>query len=235
MQNKNNKEKTKNPKKTFTILLLIIGVIIVVLLAIIIMGLVSNPESTYTAKQISNNQSSSPSTSSILDLSSVPSVSDDISTISDSNASSVADTSSKATPSNKNKITSKSNNQIQHNNSTIIAPQPDNGLDQSQEITSTPPVTLSSEPDTIIQPNSSEPDIITQPSSSAPPNVIQKININTATAEELDQGLPLEYLMCKAIVDYRNQNGPFKSVDDLINVDGIGKNLLKKIKPYCVV
>jgi competence ComEA-like helix-hairpin-helix protein len=39
----------------------------------------------------------------------------------------------------------------------------------------------------------------------------------------------------QAIIDYRNQNGPFNSVDDLINVSGIGEATLNKIRPYVTV
>ena len=36
----------------------------------------------------------------------------------------------------------------------------------------------------------------------------------------------------KAIIDYRNQFGPFKSLADLMNVKGIGPKMLEKMKPY---
>ncbi|MMZ63037.1 ComE operon protein 1 [compost metagenome] len=36
----------------------------------------------------------------------------------------------------------------------------------------------------------------------------------------------------KAIVDYRNEHGPFKSVDELTNVKGIGEKMLEKMRPH---
>ena len=41
--------------------------------------------------------------------------------------------------------------------------------------------------------------------------------------------------MCKAIVDYRKENGLFESIEDLMNVDGIGEKLFAKIEPYITV
>jgi len=54
------------------------------------------------------------------------------------------------------------------------------------------------------------------------------INLNTATVEQLD-GLPgVGQKLAARIVEYRQKNGPFKKVEDLMNVKGIGeKNFLK--------
>ena len=57
--------------------------------------------------------------------------------------------------------------------------------------------------------------------------VINSINVNNASAEELAaalKGVGLE--RAKAIVDWRNKNGQFEQIDDLLKVKGIGKKIL---------
>ncbi len=61
------------------------------------------------------------------------------------------------------------------------------------------------------------------------------IDINRATAEELDQLPGIGEVKAEAIVAYRNQNGPFRAVDDLVLVDGISEALLEDIRPFVTV
>src|SRR5215475_3561751 len=56
------------------------------------------------------------------------------------------------------------------------------------------------------------------------------INVNTATKEELDALPGIGPVKAQAIIDYRTKNGPFKSVDDLKKVNGIGDATLEKIR-----
>lgn len=58
------------------------------------------------------------------------------------------------------------------------------------------------------------------------------ININTATLSELDSLPGIGPTKAQAIIAYRNAHGGFKSVNELINVKGIGEATLNKIKPY---
>lgn len=58
------------------------------------------------------------------------------------------------------------------------------------------------------------------------------VDLNQATAPDLE-GLPgIGPAMAKRIVDYRTAHGPFKKIDDLQQVSGIGPGKLEKIKPY---
>ena len=56
------------------------------------------------------------------------------------------------------------------------------------------------------------------------------ININTATQEELESINGIGPVKAKAIIDYRNQNGRFKSIEDVDNVKGVGKGTLDKLR-----
>ena len=56
------------------------------------------------------------------------------------------------------------------------------------------------------------------------------VNINTASQQELEALKGIGPVKAKAIVDYRAKNGPFKSVDDLKNVSGIGDKTLEKLR-----
>lgn len=62
-----------------------------------------------------------------------------------------------------------------------------------------------------------------------------KININQATAEQLDGLEGIGSTRAKAIVQYREQNGPFQSVDDLLQVKGIGPKVLEAIRDRLTV
>ena len=58
------------------------------------------------------------------------------------------------------------------------------------------------------------------------------LNINTASAEEL-QTLPnIGAEMAQRIVNYRSQNGNFNRVDALQNVKGVGAKTLEKLRPF---
>lgn len=58
-----------------------------------------------------------------------------------------------------------------------------------------------------------------------------KVNLNKATEEEL-QTLPgIGPSKAKAIIQYRQEHGGFKSVDELKNVSGIGDKTFEKLKP----
>ena len=60
----------------------------------------------------------------------------------------------------------------------------------------------------------------------------QTININTASAEELDALPGIGPTKAQAIVDYRSQNGRFNSIEDIQKVKGIKEGEFSKIKDY---
>ncbi|MNW09461.1 ComE operon protein 1 [compost metagenome] len=56
-----------------------------------------------------------------------------------------------------------------------------------------------------------------------------KVNLNTADAATLQRELSgVGEAKAKAIVAYREANGPFSSIDELLEVKGIGKGILDK-------
>ena len=60
---------------------------------------------------------------------------------------------------------------------------------------------------------------------------VDKVNINTADAQTLADHLNgVGIKKAEAIVAYREQNGPFKAADDIVNVTGIGEAILAKNK-----
>src|SRR5262245_39625994 len=59
---------------------------------------------------------------------------------------------------------------------------------------------------------------------------IAAVNINTATNEELNSLKGIGEKRTQDIIDYRTKNGPFKSVDDLEKVPGIGPGTMKQIR-----
>ncbi|WP_461171485.1 ComEA family DNA-binding protein [Arthrobacter sp. Z1-9] len=62
-----------------------------------------------------------------------------------------------------------------------------------------------------------------------------KININTAGVEELD-GLPkVGPVLAQRIVDWRKEHGPFKAVEDLDAVDGVGPKMLEALLPLVTI
>ncbi|MDD5702674.1 MAG: ComEA family DNA-binding protein [Dehalococcoidales bacterium] len=63
----------------------------------------------------------------------------------------------------------------------------------------------------------------------------QKININRAESWLL-QALPgIGEVRAQAIIDYRQQNGPFSSIEDLNRVPGISESTFNSIKPFITV
>ena len=62
-----------------------------------------------------------------------------------------------------------------------------------------------------------------------------KVNINTATVEELKTLKGIGEKKAEAIIEYRKQNGSFKNKEELMKVRGIGKKLYESFEERVIV
>jgi competence protein ComEA len=85
----------------------------------------------------------------------------------------------------------------------------------------------------IQEPASSQPDI-TSSTPSKPPKG-GAVNLNTATVAELEELPGIGPSMAARIIEYRQKNGGFKKVEDLMNIRGIGEKSFLKLKPQLTV
>ena len=74
----------------------------------------------------------------------------------------------------------------------------------------------------------------TRASAKAAP-VVGVININTASATDLEALPGIGAKTAARIVEYRQKNGPFKKIEELMNVRGIGEKNFLKLKPQISV
>ena len=67
-------------------------------------------------------------------------------------------------------------------------------------------------------------------------SIIQlKVDLNQASKSELTLLPQIGPKMANKILEYRNVNGNFAKIDDLINIKGIGEKTIEKIRPFCYV
>ena len=69
----------------------------------------------------------------------------------------------------------------------------------------------------------------------AKPSAATLINLNTATQAQLESLPGLGAKVAERILEYRQKNGTFKKVEDLMNVKGIGEKSFLKLKPLVTV
>jgi comEA protein len=62
-----------------------------------------------------------------------------------------------------------------------------------------------------------------------------EVNINTASREELESLPRIGPVLSQRIIDYRQKHGTFKSIDELMNVSGIGDATLQRLKDSITV
>ena len=63
----------------------------------------------------------------------------------------------------------------------------------------------------------------------------KKININTASVEELQKLPRIGAKMAQRIVDFRKEHGRFNKIEDLMKVKGIGESVFSKLKNLITV
>jgi len=69
----------------------------------------------------------------------------------------------------------------------------------------------------------------------AKPDSTAIVNLNTASASDLE-GLPgIGAKTAARIVEYRQKNGPFKKIEELMNVRGVGEKSFLKLKPQLTI
>lgn len=61
------------------------------------------------------------------------------------------------------------------------------------------------------------------------------VDINTADQAELESLPGIGTARAQAILDYRSVHGPFDSIEELLEVEGIGEKLLEKIQDYVII
>lgn len=80
----------------------------------------------------------------------------------------------------------------------------------------------------------SESHVSSSPAAS-PPAVSSKLDINTASLDALVSLPGIGNVLARNIIDFRTKNGPFKIIDDIKNVDGIGDKKFSAIKDLITV
>ena len=61
------------------------------------------------------------------------------------------------------------------------------------------------------------------------------IDVNRADSETLKRLPRIGPKTAKAIIDYRTEHGPFKSIEELDNVKGIGPKTIEKLRPFIFI
>lgn len=115
-------------------------------------------------------------------------------------------------------------------------------VDQAQRVRDEMRIDIPVKPPTPVpastgQPNQTQGGSVTQEAAQVVPTATpadSRININTASAAELDTLPGIGAVLSQRIVDYRTKNGPFSSLDDLRKVQGLSASEIEKIKDLIV-
>ena len=63
---------------------------------------------------------------------------------------------------------------------------------------------------------------------------LRMVNINTAGVDELDSLPGIGPVLAQRIVDYRTEHGPFRSAEELMQVEGIGRATMESIQDHII-
>lgn len=64
---------------------------------------------------------------------------------------------------------------------------------------------------------------------------VAKVNINTASKAQLETLPGIGNVKAQNIISYRQEHGPFQSIDDLTNVSGIGEKIFEGMKDFVTI
>ena len=106
------------------------------------------------------------------------------------------------------------------------------GLTPNADVSKTNLAYILSDGEKIYIPSVNDEETITENNSS---NKNSKININTATASELETISGVGESTAKSIIEYRTKVGKFSSIEEIMNVSGIGENKFEKMKDQITV
>jgi len=73
------------------------------------------------------------------------------------------------------------------------------------------------------------------PSRAASSRTPAVVNLNTATAAQIATLPGIGPATAQRIIEHREKNGPFKKIEELMNVKGIGEKSFLKLKPFLSV
>lgn len=63
----------------------------------------------------------------------------------------------------------------------------------------------------------------------------QAVNVNSGTVTQFEALPGIGPSMAQRIVTYREKNGPFKKLEDLMNIQGIGEKSFLKLRPFLTI
>ncbi|MDB4470696.1 helix-hairpin-helix domain-containing protein [Deltaproteobacteria bacterium] len=67
---------------------------------------------------------------------------------------------------------------------------------------------------------------------SMPVLALQRVDVNTATIEQLVEVKGIGEVLAQRIIEYRQEHNKFNSLEELNNVKGVGSKKLEKLRPH---